>query len=241
MVQNNQNMEKGTAAVWVAVVILVALISGGGVWWWQSNKAASEKTALQSQITSLQSQLSQQKATTTTPPTPSTTTKDETADWKTYTNDTYGFSFRYPENLSVTSNQLRTKAEEANELSLTGDKKVYFSLHGPLSKTGCDERIGKASSLDLKQYVNNIWEANKNDKNPNIQNKTVGNINNITINNNDGYSFTLTKSYTDICGGYLLLNNETSINFLEKNGDKYMIETSGLIAGQVLSTFQFTK
>lgn len=78
----------------IGIVLIVAIVFGGGVYAYVSNKAEKEKKDLNAQITELQSQVSNAKNATTT--TESATTSTTTADWKTYTNEKYGFSFKYP-------------------------------------------------------------------------------------------------------------------------------------------------
>lgn len=54
------------------------------------------------------------KKTTTTKPTATATTTDATADWQTYANATYGFSFKYPKDWSVTN---KTGGKDASEIT----------------------------------------------------------------------------------------------------------------------------
>lgn len=75
-------------------VILTAAVVGGGGYWYMNKKATSDKAKLQSQIDDLSKQVTELKSSS------STTTTDETANWKTYTNATYGFSFKYPSDWS---------------------------------------------------------------------------------------------------------------------------------------------
>lgn len=80
-------------------------------------------------------------ATTASPSTTATTTADPTADWKTYTNSTYGFSFKYPTNWTKTES-----TTEAGEGVLSKDLvlKVTFTDPTPISTT-------------TRQPINNIY------------------------------------------------------------------------------------
>ena len=76
---------------WIALVLLVLIVGGlaFGIYWWQKQSAV-ETTPVELTPTAT-------PITTTTP----TETEDETADWKTYTNESFGLSFRYPESYST--------------------------------------------------------------------------------------------------------------------------------------------
>jgi len=90
-----QVVKKGmsTGAV-IGIAVLVAIVFGGGVYAYVNNKATKEKKDLNAQITELQSQVSSAK--TVTPSASASATADETADWKTYMNDKYSYSIKYP-------------------------------------------------------------------------------------------------------------------------------------------------
>ena len=60
----------------------------------------------------MQGSVAVKKATKTT-----TTTADETKDWNTYTNDTYGFSFKYPKDW-------KTQDDKSGDIYLTDTKKL---------------------------------------------------------------------------------------------------------------------
>jgi outer membrane murein-binding lipoprotein Lpp len=88
----------------VGIAVIVAILFGGGAYAYVNNKAEKEKKDLNAQITELQSQVSSATTATTTTPSSSTSTTaatDETASWKTYTSDKYGFSIKYPSNRKI--------------------------------------------------------------------------------------------------------------------------------------------
>jgi len=96
--------KKGMSGVTITLLILLtAVVFGGGAYAYVNNKATKEKNDLNAQITDLQKQVATSGATaTTTTPNSSTSAIDETASWKTYTNDKYGFSFKYPNTYTAT-------------------------------------------------------------------------------------------------------------------------------------------
>ena len=81
--------------VFVTVIITAGVIGGGG-YYYMSKKATNDKNKLQSQIDDLNKQITDLKAASTSSTSASTAITDETASWKTYTNSTYAFSFKYP-------------------------------------------------------------------------------------------------------------------------------------------------
>jgi hypothetical protein len=64
------------------LIIIGVLIVVGGIYWWQKS-------------------LTKQSAPTPAPPTTTTPTSDQTANWKTYQNNKYGFEVKYPGNMKI--------------------------------------------------------------------------------------------------------------------------------------------
>lgn len=82
----NKELTKGAIAPWLLVVFIIVLLGGGGylVWNYISAKAC-KSCVIQPTPTAL-------------------TSANETLGWQTYTNDTYGFSFKYPKTWSIKKN-----------------------------------------------------------------------------------------------------------------------------------------
>lgn len=102
----------------IGIAVIVAIVFGGGAYAYVNNKAEKEKKDLNAQITELQSQVTSAKTAATTTPSSSTSTTaatDETASWKTYTNDTYNYSIKYDTGWTVAADQ--GKGSEPNRLS----------------------------------------------------------------------------------------------------------------------------
>lgn len=81
-----KNNQKGFASI-ILIGIIVILLGVSGYFFWskKSNETIQNTNPI---ITSLEVKNTE-------PKTPTTTTKDETAGWKTYINDKYGFIFKY--------------------------------------------------------------------------------------------------------------------------------------------------
>jgi len=69
--------QKGIAPIAIILIIIGVLVVAGGLYYYQTQ---TEPDIIQPSPT----------------PSPQPTTQDETADWKTYRNDEYGFEFKYP-------------------------------------------------------------------------------------------------------------------------------------------------
>lgn len=141
-------MEEKMKPIWIALISIVgaALIVGSGTYYFVNAKATTDKEDLQTQITALNSKFDDsQKALaaaevaasvkTTAPVATGTTVTptpvDPTASWKTYTNATYNFSFKYPATFTVVAG-----ARSLNEQMGTNCQLITLDTHTGL--TVCD-------------------------------------------------------------------------------------------------------
>lgn len=82
------------------IILLTAGVIGGSTYYVMGKNAKKDKEASEKASAELQKQIDEMKKTkteSTENTTAATAAKDETADWKTYINSKYGFSFKYPE------------------------------------------------------------------------------------------------------------------------------------------------
>jgi hypothetical protein len=98
------------------VVILTAGIAGGGTWYYLKNKNDKEVKNLTAQLSSLQSSSASSASS-------SSADADETVDWKTFENTLYGYSFKYPTNLTIS-----TAAGEGSSYTDAKDKTTQVTL-----------------------------------------------------------------------------------------------------------------
>lgn len=101
-------------------------------------------------------------------PTPTTTPKDETANWKVYRNDTYGFELKYPDNWEVDENSaLGGGILEKGETQFTFTS-PDFSL---------DTGLAFVFSVRPTTFKNNqeflLWRKNTDESNPNTKGKWI--------------------------------------------------------------------
>jgi len=166
----------------------------------------------------------------------------DTADWKTYRNEKYGYSFKYPQDSSISSNQFATDEHEAFNIALRNNKSVFnVEVQDPKMFENV-ATVVQTMNLELKEFTEKIWKLNKEDINPNIKNKKVGKILQTTIDGKIAYQFALTESYHDERGGYTL-DRRHFYFFTENNGLNFMIwfPADDQVAQQILSTFKFTE
>jgi ABC-type glycerol-3-phosphate transport system permease component len=90
--------QKKSDTNWIALIILLILVVvfAGGVYWYQTKSTQEAEVVTASPAVTNSPSVTPTSTPTSTPSTTPTVT-DETANWKTYTNDTIAFSFKYPE------------------------------------------------------------------------------------------------------------------------------------------------
>lgn len=133
--QPSKEPKPKTIAPWLLIVFLIVLVGGGGylAWYYFMGPGKAVKTSTTTT-----------KTTDTTKTTTDTTTTaaTSTADWKTYTNDTYEFSIKYPSTLT-------------SELSNDGKTIVFESAQDKAEYDACKNRDG-VECLKKAQLVVNI-------------------------------------------------------------------------------------
>jgi len=158
-------------------------------------------------------------ASTTTPEATATTSAtDETADWKTYTNEKYGFSFKYPATWKVSD--FPTDQETAQRMSVEPDNEVKglgletFSVNiADLSEQG----------KTFDEFIQENFQQLKDDK-----------LNGINVKSGINPSIAEHTEYVIQSGNYAI----TIAAIIEEEASSAIdIETASLIA----KTFEFTK
>jgi len=193
----------------IILAILISAAAFGGVGYYLGTQKADKSTTT---------------ATATVTTTASgTATADVTANWKTYTNDTYGFSFKYPSGWTI-SDQLQEKGEESavnkDYLKISkGDASItmYFEPAGWGSPQ--PEITYKVSIKDNKMVL-----SDKAVLAPSEQNEIAQEPGLITLVSQDRNSFALTL------GGYNMAVSATNVGLSQE---------ATIVS--ILSTFQFTK
>lgn len=106
------NQEGFSAVETSLVLVIVALIGGTGWYVWQSRNKATNTSQKNNTTESAQQSPDELKKTESSAEL-KIDTVDIPSDWKKYTNETYGFSFRYPTDFSVNENKLANSLDKA--------------------------------------------------------------------------------------------------------------------------------
>jgi hypothetical protein len=228
----NMNQKEFTNIVLIVVVVAIIAVGAYFIFVKKSEPIAQQPTPTPTPISDNQQQppVTQQ-----TPP-----KADETRSWLTFTNKKYNYSFKHPQGSSVGSNQFATGEEEAFNVSLSINKTRFnVEAQDPTMYSNSPTTI-KTMKLPLKEFAQEIWKQNKEDTNSNIQNKEVGQISQTTVGGKMAYQFTLTGSYYNERGGYVLEKKYIYL-FVENKGLNFMIwlPAEDPTAGQILGTFKF--
>lgn len=191
----------------------------------------------------------------TTPPSQQTNplaTPDETANWKTYTNEKYGFEFKYPENYSYTD---KFKIQEESSFSTFYELNFKKDIYKNVAQNPAIHFVAINTTKDIQTYLHDelqqeisSWETFK--KESGLYGNEIPNINkteNVIINtisftkvsrerspsapNNKEIQYFFKKG--DVL--YILYTNYGSYNPDTKEDGSSEIKT----LDQILSTFKF--
>lgn len=142
---------------------------------------------------------------------------DVTADWKTFTNTTYNYSFRYPSDLEFIEEYM--PLEDSDQVALahqpgTADYEVRFGVKtvyvGYLDNLPTVKTALAAGNLE--QFATYLWDSNKNDVNPETKGRTVSDLQKKQIGDHEVYTFTVTDKLT--IGKGEANNQDGSINYV---------------------------
>jgi len=209
-------------------VIVTVIIVGGEVYYLMQKQIDSIRSDNQSKMNELDDQLKGLQSSDT------TTSTDETADWKTYTNTDYKFSFKYPSDWTLNSNDEKAVTVNSPENQAAKQKVDSGEMNGE----------GYMSDITFYSY-NSLSEADGN--NP----KKWTNISDMI--SDKGYfpngliktSLTGQTAYEGIEGGfgqyYIYVLQKDSKIFKVLFGNVETKDKLTLIDKKILSTFQFTK
>ena len=212
----------------LALIIIILIILGGGYWVWQ-NQLESEA----SKLAALSADINIEPSVT--PSTPSV----DTTDWRIYSNEEYGFEFKYPPNLDINS-------AVTISVPMTGNPKEIITLRSNETLLTDSGRSFDGFAI----YV--IPNQSQNSINSNLENEKTAQLNakiSIDGNNISGIqsSFTLNNrqgkilrgySWDDIERFYVSLNGQDILVLAKLDQKEGSFDK---IFDQILSTFRFTK
>lgn len=202
-------MQKGFAPILILVEILVIMAVAGGVYYFAKFQSVKPQNSLVSQTS--QPTINPQP----------TQTSNETVSWKTYTNTKYGFTFRYPPFWDLETLGGYSPINSSDSI----DYGNYFSLNVFKEDLQCESFQGFEKNITvkngLKQYVDNLWEANKNSI------KNLSTIETIKIGGVLGFSFTIQGgTFTQRCGWESLDDYTGKLIIFEHNNVIFQIKAA---------------
>ncbi len=212
-------MQKGQILIWIIVGGLVIVIAGGALFYtnYSNNRTKSFLTPTVSQ-------------------TPQPTPVDETANWKTYTNNKYAFSLNYPPNWKIEENM---------------GSAIFFSIESPDYKFDDNNKVeeqvtvGTKISFNILSSTGNYSEPKEGEiptlyfdtvNNKQIMDK-ISNITNITIDGRKAAKYDLQRLFKEP-----LLRTRADIvdkTFVYRIEMMYVSPISKNIFDDILSTFKF--
>lgn len=222
--QQSSSQPRGNSLKWLLIILAVVVVFGGSyLLYAKYGKSTNTATTTTSPTA------------TTSTPTPTTTptsTTEKTADWKTYNNDSYGISFKYPKDWIIQNDQLESAliylglntAGYTPKPDTDQPNSANFYLYESISKL--DSK--KLSPSSLKDYL---------DKYSALSDPTYKNVTTQKIGSLNGYS--ADAGPNQFGGGkyyFVELSNKQIVEFwlFDTRADSETMNT-------ILSTFQFTK
>jgi hypothetical protein len=183
------------------------IILAGAGYYFLTQKFQDQKNDLQSQITTLQNQIKTAQE--------ALTSETDTSDWKTYTNETYGFSMKYPSDWTKKTNtgeglvQIYSNYsdDQGKDLAPNQTKTVVYAEPS-------------SAITDLQNYVT-------------TNNGKINSVSDITVGNLSGKKYIVTPEVgTKATVVYVLKGNTYFEIICMENSDQF---------DTILSTFQFTQ
>lgn len=222
-------MQKGQAGIWIIVAALVIVIAGGAYYLGRQTTSKPSNSVVTSQ---------------TAQPTPVSSPSDaspvppgaaETANWKTYINTKYGFSFKYPDSRFRHITIMGDTGENFG-LYIASRERLPNELEPPDFNINVD--VNK-TDFNIAQYVYEYFEKPYPDD---IKQTT-------TINNQLWYKF-FHSPYKDgelsevpAIFGYRAVTKNGAFNYILSlhSGDKSLFDKDKELLDKMLTTFKFLK
>lgn len=244
----------------IVVIIITAILFGGGAYAYQSNKAKKDQEELKNQITDLKTEKTNlkkqvadlQRTTTTLEETDSTSTSttsvttDPTASWKTFTNNLFGWTIKYPNDYYIDTEDSEKDFSKRGGadvgIDYIGGDTYWANYDLNANTTEGGHRSGaqamalmvykETDSMTIQQFVESKYQD-------------ISGSANVKAGTVDGIQYTMTGND----GGKS--SNNTNIITVFKKGTYFYVINYGNLGGldttflanykMMLSTFQFTK
>ncbi|OGD57163.1 hypothetical protein A2V71_01925 [Candidatus Berkelbacteria bacterium RBG_13_40_8] len=222
MNQQPMGAPKPAVSKWLWIVLIVVVLGAAGYFGWYylmgPGKKVETSTSTPTATTTTPS------TNTTTPTTTTPTTTDKTAGWKTYTNETYGFSFKYPSSMTLSEKTWSKDGDEVIALTNTDSKTKTPDMTVRYSKL-------TAKTDEVTSNTIGVWLKDKFTSEITAKNVTTETIN--------GVKFNDAEMQADPSYFAMLVSNDNGIYAIDFSVQSKATLTETLKT--LLTTFKFTK
>lgn len=173
----------------------------------------------------------------------------DTASWKQFAHVAFNFTFLYPSEMIVGSNNIGYEAEKAPDISVSqyGENPILNIESAPVPGSKESDFNPKkfdpkeVEGWDIKKTAEEIWAMNRDDTNPNIENHSVSILSQTTIAGRPAYQFSVTGSYFDWQEERILSQERTNIFTTNLQGKKLKIyyPSDSNLAEKILDSIEF--
>lgn len=226
-------------------VLLLLVVSVAGFFAFQTQKLVKELTLLKSESAPIAT-----SEPTIEPVATDSSAVDPTANWKTYTNTKYGYTLKYPSNLTVGENGMASgNANETTAVAIYQEGKT--TLESPRLTVSVRLDSKELESLSHEHFqkvsVTKLTNSEKETASKNLgllisDPKIVNNYTKSIFFGLDAYKYSVNSNTVDDGAAEYLVPSEThNYIWLDFSNKHYLIAyTDNLIMNQILSTFKFT-
>jgi hypothetical protein len=173
----------------------------------------------------------------------------DTASWKQFAHVASNFTFLYPSEMIVGSNNIGYEAEKAPDISVSqyGENPILNIESAPVPGSKESNFNPKkfdpkeVEGWDIKKTAEEIWAMNRDDTNPNIESHSVSILSQTTIAGRPAYQFSVTGSYFDWQEERMLSQGRTNIFTTNLQGKKLKIyyPSDSALTKKILDSMKF--
>ncbi|MBU4338530.1 hypothetical protein KKB43_04205 [Patescibacteria group bacterium] len=197
--------QKGISSILIILIIVGVLVGGGLVWYYQKTLQIISK------------------------PAPQVTPVDETANWKTYRNDEYGFEVKYPTAWEISSDKSGVTISPNTPTTMSLKERQNLSELWPSFSIGFTDN---KNNLSLNDFF-------KKEILPNLRLDIDHKVQQVKIGNNDAIVFVELGMIES--KEYIMAQNSKFVEIFFANEEVIPNTPVVPIFNQILSTFKFIK
>jgi len=166
---------------------------------------------------------------------------NQTAGWKIYTNNKYGFEIKYPDFIEVKEGFCASMCASDDEVGFLDKTNTFLKIETVAAQVKLWDAGNVVGSITLEEFTNGFWEATKNDKNTLIP-TLLGEIKETSIGKQKAYIFSSENGIVMPSRSEALEAKTNFLFFSNTDGSKGILsfkDENSKVANQMLSTFKF--